>query len=92
MVERLCVRVSQEKIAPEHLDVVFFQNGLPIQSVAPEQLKSQVNEVKREVIESALKASGGKIRPAARRLNMAPSSFHYLMKKFGIQVVHSDRV
>lgn len=91
LVERLCVRVPQEKIAPEHLDVAFFQNGVPIPVSPTEQLKNQVEAVKREVIESALKASGGKIRPAARRLNMASSSLHYLVKKYGIQITRSAK-
>lgn len=91
MVQRLCVRVPQEKIAPEHLDVGFFQHGTPVLPTAPAQLKHQVDEVKRDVIETALKSTGGKIRPAARKINMAPSTFHYFVKKFGIQITKGPR-
>jgi DNA-binding NtrC family response regulator len=84
---KLCARSPREKIAPEDLDVAFFQDASPtLVPGAGNNLQVQVDEIRREVIENALKASNGAIRPAAKKLNMARSTLYDHMKRLGIQL------
>lgn len=89
---KLCARGQREKIAPEDLDVTFFQNAAPsLVSGTNSNLQYQVDEIRREAIESALKASNGSIRPAAKKLNMARSTLYDHVKRLGIQIPKQKR-
>lgn len=84
-VTKLCARSHREKIAPEDLDVAFFQEASLSPIAGPgKDLNRQVNEIRREVIEAALKASKGAIRPAARKLNVPRSTLFDQMKRLGM--------
>jgi DNA-binding NtrC family response regulator len=83
MVERLCARTEGEKITPEHLDPVFFKNEPAPMALSTQALKNKVEELTRDTVATALKVSRSQ-REAARRLGIPRSSFHDLVKKFGL--------
>lgn len=62
----------------------------PRRSAAPAEgrdLKTLVNEYERQLILSALGATRGHQRRAARCLGVSPSSLHEKMKRLGIKVL-----
>lgn len=77
-VERLCARSHEDVITPEHLDGKFFSGRQDAYGTA------SLEQLKRENVEAALRNSPS-LRAAARKLGIAPSSMHFLVKKYGLR-------
>jgi len=68
----------------DHVRVDARRAGSPAEG---RDLKSLVNEYERQLILSALGATRGHQRRAARCLGVSPSSLHEKMKRLGIKVL-----
>jgi DNA-binding NtrC family response regulator len=84
LLEYLCIRSEGSRITPEDLDAKFSVTAtgtLPRQSTGP--LRGEVHEFARDRVVAALRGSKTQ-REAARKLGLAPSSFHALLKRYGL--------
>ena len=55
-------------------------------------LSDEVHRFERDIIRCALVRTGGRLRPAARLLNIKPSTLHSKMKRYGLLVLSSDSI
>jgi DNA-binding NtrC family response regulator len=73
-------------MAEQHEDPGRSEASRPKPPVEGRDLKTLVNEYERQLILSALGATRGHQRRAARCLGISPSSLHEKMKRLGIRV------
>jgi DNA-binding NtrC family response regulator len=74
-------------MAGEREDPVRADTRRPSPAAEARDLKTLVNEYERQLILSALGATRGHQRRAARCLGISPSSLHEKMKRLGIKVL-----
>jgi DNA-binding NtrC family response regulator len=83
MVERLCATVVGEMIRPEDLGAKFFEASGGKQTNNVNAFRRQMESMTREMVMRALQESKSQ-RDAARRLGVPKSSFHDLLRRFGL--------
>lgn len=83
VVERLCATVNSDLIQPDELTPQFFDSSVVRHVNVGSQFRRQVDAMTREVVVKALRDARSQ-RAAARRLGIPHSSFHDLLKRFGI--------
>jgi DNA-binding NtrC family response regulator len=79
--------MAQAIMAGEREDPARADTRRPSPSPEARDLKTLVNEYERQLILSALGATRGHQRRAARCLGISPSSLHEKMKRLGIKVL-----
>ena len=79
--------MGQAIMAGEHEDQSRVDSRRPSTPAEGRDLKTLVNEYERQLILSALGATRGHQRRAARCLGISPSSLHEKMKRLGIKVL-----
>ena len=81
--------MAQVSVASEREDMGRADVRRPSAPAEGRDLKALVNEYERQLILSALGATRGHQRRAARCLGISPSSLHEKMKRLGIKVLPS---
>jgi DNA-binding NtrC family response regulator len=81
--------MAQASMAGEREDPSRADPRRPSPPAEARDLKTLVNEYERQLILSALGATRGHQRRAARCLGISPSSLHEKMKRLGIKVLPS---
>ncbi len=79
--------MGQAIMAGEQEDRTRVESRRPSAPAEGRDLKTLVNEYERQLILSALGATRGHQRRAARCLGISPSSLHEKMKRLGIKVL-----
>jgi DNA-binding NtrC family response regulator len=79
--------MAQAIMAGQREDPAQADTRRPRPSPEARDLKTLVNEYERQLILSALGATRGHQRRAARCLGISPSSLHEKMKRLGIKVL-----
>jgi DNA-binding NtrC family response regulator len=79
--------MAQAIMAGEREDPARADTRRPNPPTEARDLKTLVNEYERQLILSALGATRGHQRRAARCLGISPSSLHEKMKRLGIKVL-----
>jgi DNA-binding NtrC family response regulator len=79
--------MAQAIMAGEREDPARADTRRPSPPAEVRDLKTLVNEYERQLILSALGATRGHQRRAARCLGISPSSLHEKMKRLGIKVL-----
>ena len=79
--------MAQAIMADERQDPARADTRRPSPPAEGRDLKTLVNEYERQLILSALGATRGHQRQAARCLGISPSSLHEKMKRLGIKVL-----
>jgi len=79
--------MGQAIMTSEREDQVRVEPRRPSAPAEGRDLKTLVNEYERQLILSALGATRGHQRRAARCLGISPSSLHEKMKRLGIKVL-----
>jgi DNA-binding NtrC family response regulator len=79
--------MAQAIMAGEREDPARADTRRPSPPTEVRDLKTLVNEYERQLILSALGATRGHQRRAARCLGISPSSLHEKMKRLGIKVL-----
>jgi DNA-binding NtrC family response regulator len=74
-------------MAEQHEEPGTIDVRRPKLAVAGQDLKTLVNDYERQLIMTALGATRGHQRRAARCLGISPSSLHEKMKRLGIKVM-----
>jgi len=80
-------KMAQAIMAGERGDPARADTRRPSPPAEGRDLKTLVNEYERQLILSALGATRGHQRRAARCLGISPSSLHEKMKRLGIKVL-----
>jgi len=80
-------KMGQAIMAGEQEDRTRVESRRPSAPAEGRDLKTLVNEYERQLILSALGATRGHQRRAARCLGISPSSLHEKMKRLGIKVL-----
>ena len=79
-IEAACLSTSDMTISPEHLDARFKAEN----SMRPNgPLKAQLDQITRDTLKNAIETSKSQ-REAAKKLGLAPSSFHDLLRRYGL--------
>ena len=81
--------MGQAIMTSEREEQVRVEPRRPSAPAESRDLKTLVNEYERQLILSALGATRGHQRRAARCLGISPSSLHEKMKRLGIKVLPS---
>ena len=95
-IERLCIMVEGECIAPPHISAVLFRTDGNIPTAIPKTLEElnalkkqirslAIHDIEKQFIEESLKRNNWNISQAAREVNMQRSNFQALMKKHRIK-------
>ncbi len=82
-VEQLCATISSDLIQPDDLDAKFFQSSVIRQVNSVNLFRRQVDSMTREMVIKAIQETRSQ-RAAARKLGIPPSTFHDLLKRFGL--------
>ncbi len=82
-VEQLCATVSSDLIQPDDLDAKFFQSSVIRQVNSVNLFRRQVDSMTREMVVKAIQETRSQ-RAAARKLGIPASTFHDLLKRFGL--------
>lgn len=82
-VEQLCATISTDLIQPDDLDAKFFQSSVIRQVNSVNLFRRQVDSMTREMVVKAIQETRSQ-RAAARKLGIPPSTFHDLLKRFGL--------
>ena len=82
LVERLMIMSDAAVIGPEHVRAILPR---PEPAAAGAKLVESVREMEREIIEEALRKSGGRVTEAAARLGLERSHLYKKMRKLGLR-------
>jgi len=82
-VEQLSATVTGDLIQPDDLDAKFFQSAVIKQINVGSMFRRQMDSMTREVVVRAMQESRSQ-RAAAKKLGLPTSSFHDLLKRYGL--------